>query len=46
MGAGYLGYKGIQGGMDYMQQHPHNPNYNLGGNQLAMGVNQYGNPQY
>lgn len=46
LGAGYLGYKGLQKGIDFMNEHPAPANYNLGGAQLPMGVNQYGNPQF
>lgn len=46
IGAGYLGLKGLKKGVDYMSEEPKPANYNLGGNQLQMGVNQYGNPQF
>lgn len=46
LGAGYLGYKGLKAGLNYMTGHSPPASYNLGGNQVPMGVNEYGQPQF
>lgn len=46
IGAGYLGLKAAKKGIDYMSREPAPASYNSGGNQLQMGVNQYGYPQF
>lgn len=46
LGAGYLGFKALKGGIDYMGQHSAPANYGTGGAQIPMGVNQYGQPSF
>lgn len=45
LGAGYAGYQGIKGGLNYLSGHPQPYNYGGGGNVVPAGVNQYGYPQ-
>lgn len=46
LGAGYLGIKALQRGMDYMGRESPPANYGTGGPQMAMSVNQFGQPQF
>lgn len=46
LGAGYLGYKALEAGKDFLEsQGPQGYGYAPGGYQVPMGVNAYGQPQ-